>query len=60
MSGRRNLKIWMLISALTIPGLVAEQAWGKYGGGSGTAEDPFLIFTADHFRAIGVVFSCVC
>ena len=27
-------------------------AWGKYGGGSGTASDPFLIYTAEHLRAI--------
>jgi len=26
---------------------------GKYGGGSGTEEDPYLIYTAEHLNQIG-------
>ncbi|RPJ37840.1 MAG: hypothetical protein EHM35_05880, partial [Planctomycetaceae bacterium] len=28
-------------------------AWSKYGGGSGTAADPYLIYTAEHLKALG-------
>ncbi len=29
-------------------------AWGKYGGGTGTATQPYLISTAEHLRALSV------
>jgi hypothetical protein len=29
-------------------------AWGRYGGGTGTASDPYLIYTAEHLRQVGV------
>ena len=32
----------------------AGQAWGKYGGGSGTEEDPYLINTAGQMNTIGL------
>jgi len=40
----------VIIAILSVPSAVE----GKYGGGSGTEEDPYLIFTADHFNQIGL------
>jgi hypothetical protein len=32
----------------------ATPAWSVYGGGSGSTEDPYLIFTENHFNKIGL------
>ncbi|MHC4500155.1 MAG: hypothetical protein ACYS21_13685, partial [Planctomycetota bacterium] len=40
--------------AVFIPLLSASAAWAAYGGGSGTAEDPYLINTAAQMNAIGL------
>lgn len=41
--------IWKLCEAIDYPHLV----WEKYGGGGGTITDPYKIYTAEQFRAIG-------
>ena len=41
------LLIWFAVCFLALP------AQAKYGGGSGTAEDPYLIYTAEQMNAIG-------
>ena len=33
--------------------ILSSAAWGQFGGGQGTAESPFLIFTGEHFVNIG-------
>ncbi|MBN2594017.1 MAG: hypothetical protein JXA81_10955, partial [Sedimentisphaerales bacterium] len=39
---------WLLcVLFLTLP------AYAQYGGGSGTAEDPYLIYTAEQMNTIG-------
>jgi len=48
MRGKTNLVRWLLcVLFLTWP------AQAQYGGGSGTAEDPYLIDTAEQMNAIG-------
>ncbi|OHB62346.1 MAG: hypothetical protein A2Y76_00230 [Planctomycetes bacterium RBG_13_60_9] len=39
--------LWVVVQGLSMA------AWGAYGGGRGTAEDPYLIFTADQVDALG-------
>ena len=48
----RNGRTWAVLTGLTIAAL-CPLAWGKYGGGSGTAADPYLIYTAEQMDAIG-------
>ena len=48
---RRKVGIWGVLVIGSV-GVFCPCAWGKYGGGSGTASDPFLIYTAEHLRAI--------
>ena len=43
----------LAILATLASGLWAAQAWGQYGGGSGTEEDPYQIWTAEQMNAIG-------
>ncbi|MBC8469540.1 MAG: hypothetical protein H8D56_08720 [Planctomycetes bacterium] len=48
MRGKANLLRWLLcVLFLTLP------AQAKYGGGSGTAEDPYLIYTGEQMNTIG-------
>jgi len=43
----RTISLWLVIHTLSLAG------WAAYGGGSGTPEDPYLIFTAAQLNAIG-------
>lgn len=47
---RRGKSILVLVTAVLC---VTGSARGKYGGGSGTAADPYLIYTAEQMNAIG-------
>ena len=42
-----------LIAAVVVVCLLSVSVYGKYGGGSGTAEDPYQIWTAEEMQAIG-------
>jgi hypothetical protein len=44
---------WIVIITVILMGMVAGNAEGKYGGGSGTPEDPYQIRDANHMQAIG-------
>ncbi len=47
--------IWTIDEGVDYPRLWWErQESSKYGGGSGTADDPFLIYTAQQMNAIGL------
>jgi len=45
--------IWKIDEGVDYPKLWWEQQPSEYGGGSGTAEDPFLIHTAQQMNTIG-------
>jgi len=53
--------IWTINEGQDYPRLAWENAQGQtifvqsYGGGTGTAEDPYLIYTAEDLNAIGLV-----
>jgi len=47
----RILRIILLMTAVCFVSLPAE---AKYGGGRGTAENPYLIYTAEQMNAIGL------
>ncbi|MHC4207199.1 MAG: hypothetical protein ACYSTT_21295, partial [Planctomycetota bacterium] len=48
MRAKTNHLRWLLcVLFLTLP------AYSQYGSGSGTAEDPYLIYTAEQMNAIG-------
>ncbi len=49
----RNSNLWGGITILLIICCCGLSAQGKYGGGSGTAEDPYQIWTAGEMNAIG-------
>ena len=49
-SSSRNLRTILLLIAVCLVSLPAE---AQYGGGSGTAGDPYLIYTAEQMNAIG-------
>ncbi len=54
MEGRLNHKVYLtLLFILIVAALTAKQTQAEYGGGSGTAEDPYLIYTAAQMNAIG-------
>ena len=44
--------VLLLLCFLAISG--PSIAWSSYGGGSGSAEDPYLIFTETHLNQIGL------
>jgi len=44
---RETLIVWTLIAA------ICSLAQAQYGGGSGTADDPYLIYTPEQMNAIG-------
>ena len=48
---RRRLTRPLLV--LLVVCVFGPLAYAKYGGGSGTAQDPYLIYTAEQFDAIG-------
>ena len=45
---------WTLITSLVILATAGQVVWGQYAGGSGTADDPYLIATAEQLNAIGL------
>ncbi|MFQ6035332.1 MAG: hypothetical protein ACE5NM_05725, partial [Sedimentisphaerales bacterium] len=50
----RNLsKTFGLLLVLFAISLLGRPAEAKYGGGSGTVDDPYLIYTAEQMNAIG-------
>jgi hypothetical protein len=42
-----------VVLAIGIVVMLNSLTWGKYGGGSGTPGDPYLIYTADHLKEVG-------
>jgi hypothetical protein len=48
-----NCKLKGLLFASLALSVLASSAYAKYGGGSGTAEDPYLINTPEQMNAIG-------
>ncbi len=54
MDGKANLAAWGLLVAGAVFLLLDVPARVQYGGGSGTAEDPYLIATAGQMNAIGL------
>jgi hypothetical protein len=48
-AGRFVQVIWFCV----VIHVLGVGAWGAYGGGSGTAEDPYLVFTPEQLNAIG-------
>ncbi len=48
----RNGRVWAA-SILCMATVLCSFAWGKYGGGSGTATDPYLIYTPEQLNSIG-------
>ncbi len=53
MSGTRNSNLLGKITVLLIICCCSLSAQAKYGGGSGTSNDPYLIYDANHMQAIG-------
>jgi hypothetical protein len=53
MSGTRISSLWGRIILIVIVGC-SLSAQAKYGGGSGTPENPYQIWDANHMQAIGV------
>jgi hypothetical protein len=47
---RRSLDFWCV---LLVVAFLPLSAYGKYGGGSGTVESPYLIYTAEEMNQIG-------
>ena len=47
-------RILRIIPYLIAVCLISFPAYAKYGGGSGTAENPYLIYTAEQMNSIGV------
>lgn len=54
MKARPNLKILLVMWVFIFLGLATGKTYGKYGGGSGTASDPYLIYTAEHLNTLGL------
>ncbi|MBN1509992.1 MAG: hypothetical protein JW955_24315 [Sedimentisphaerales bacterium] len=54
MNGKENLAGWGAFAAGAILLFLGLPAQAKYAGGSGTAEDPYLIGTAEQMNAIGL------
>lgn len=48
-----NTPIWSIDEGVDYPTLVFQEYVHDYGGGTGTKEDPFLIYTAEHMQEIG-------
>ncbi len=54
MRGTGSLKVRLTLIVFTLLCVTTKQAWAKYGGGSGTAEYPYLIYTAEQMNTIGL------
>jgi hypothetical protein len=48
-----NTPIWSINEGVDYPTLVFQEYVHDYGGGTGTKDDPFLIYTAEHMQEIG-------
>jgi hypothetical protein len=49
-----KIKIWLIIATvMCVTAFCALPVLAQYGGGNGTAEDPYLIYTAEQMNAIG-------
>ncbi len=48
-----NTPIWSIEEGIDYPVLVFQEYIHDYGGGTGTKDDPFLIYTAEHMQEIG-------
>jgi len=53
MDGTRKSSLLWKITVLFVICCFCFPVWGKYGGGSGTPEDPYLIYNANQMNAIG-------
>jgi hypothetical protein len=53
MTIKMNSRISQIIHLLIVFFLLSIPAQAKYGGGDGTAENPYLIYTAEQINAIG-------
>ena len=47
-----NSSLWSMV--LVASSLLAAAAQAKYGGGEGTAQEPYLIYTAEQMNTIGL------
>ncbi len=54
MDGRANCVRRLACAAVVVLGFSGAGAQGQYGGGSGTAEAPYLVRTAEQMNAIGL------
>ena len=54
MIGTRNSGLLEKITVIVVICFFALSAQAKYGGGSGTQEDPYLIYTANNMQTIGI------
>ena len=54
MTASRNSRVLRTIPLLIIICLFSLPVQAQYDGGNGTAENPYLIYTAEHMNAIGV------
>jgi len=54
MTTKINSRILQIIHLLIVVCLLSIPAQAKYGGGDGTAEDPYLIYTAEQMNTIGI------
>ncbi len=54
MNARGSLKVYLVLITLISLCLTTEQVLGKYGGGSGTVDYPYLIYTAEQMNTIGL------
>jgi len=54
MKARISFKLWLVIWIFLFLGLAAGKTYGKYGGGTGTENDPYLIYTAGQMNTIGL------
>ena len=52
-TGLRGTFLGRISGVLLVLGLLLSTASAKYGGGSGTADDPWLIYTAEQFQTLG-------
>jgi len=52
-AGRQRGRLTMALLVLLAVGLLGSSTEAKYGGGSGTADDPYLIYTAEQMNDVG-------
>ncbi len=48
-----NTPVWSIDEGVNYPILIFQEYASDYGGGRGTAQDPFLIYTPEHMQEIG-------